>query len=54
MAIMIHIKVYWAYITNNKGKKQYDVHGRSYRDVYEKFGHYCMCEEYLSENTWQI
>ena len=49
-----HIKVYTAFITNNCHGKKKDVHGREYREVYEKFGHIKMVNEYLTTNTWLI
>ena len=49
-----HIKVRLAYRRNNSGCKSVDVHGRTYKSVYEKFGHKVMVEEYLHGNTWLI
>jgi hypothetical protein len=51
---MSHILVLLAYWTNNRHGKREDVHGRSYRSVYRKFGHAAMVREYLDTNTWSI
>jgi hypothetical protein len=48
------IKVFMSYLTNNKGGLREDVHGRTYKYTYEKFGHSQMVSEYLSGNTWMI
>lgn len=48
------LKVLMAYLTNNRGGKQEDVFGRTYRSVYRKFGHAAMLKEYLDENSWLI
>lgn len=52
--LLAGLKVSIAYWTNNNGGKQEDVHGRSYRYVYEKFGRECMRDEYMHENSWLI
>ena len=36
--IIIHLRVWWASVTNNKHGKMKDVHGRHYSSVYKKFG----------------
>ena len=51
--IWANIKVYLA----SKGlvwTKPEDVHGRTYKYVYKKFGHKEMLSEYLHGNTWMI
>lgn len=47
-------KVLAAYESNNAGAKTVDVHGRTYRQTYEKFGHAAMVTEYLTTNSWFI
>jgi hypothetical protein len=47
-------KIRRAYETGNKGGKLGDVHGRTYRQVYEQFGHDAMVDEYLKTNSWLI
>jgi len=47
-------KVKKAYKTNNKGGKQRDENGRTYREVYREFGHSAMVGEYLNKNTWAV
>lgn len=54
MGIISHIKVYFAYLTNNKNGKQKDLHGRLYKNVYKKFGHSKMVDEYIKFNSWSI
>lgn len=49
-----NVRVYRAYLTNNRRGKREDVHGRSYRSVYERYGHKIMAEEYLDCNTWCV
>ena len=49
-----HIKVFLAFLTNNRGGKQVDVHGRTYRDVYKRFGHGVMLHDYQTINSWVI
>ena len=52
--MIAHIKVFIAYLTNNLGGKREDVHGRTYRSTYKKFGHRYMVREYCDWNTWHI
>ena len=52
--LFLHIKIFWAFITNNYGGLRRDVHGRSYRKAYKRFGHLKMITEYLTENSWRI
>jgi len=52
--MIAHIKVYIAYLTNNRGNKSEDLHGRSYISVYKKFGHKEMVKEFNNNNTWLI
>jgi len=49
-----NLKVFIAFITNNLFGKREDVHGRTYRYVYKKFGHKAMLGEYRDTNTWLI
>lgn len=49
-----HFKVFMAFLMNNKHGKRCDVHGRLYKQVYEKFGHKVMVDEYLTSNSWFI
>lgn len=49
-----NIKIYIAYLTNNRGGKREDVHGRTYRQVYKKFGHKEMLKEYKQGNSWYV
>lgn len=49
-----HIIVFLAFLSNNGTGKQKDVHGRQYRDVYKKFGHMAMVQEYRDKNSWGI
>lgn len=48
------VAVLFAYLTNNKGGKQEDVYGRSYRYVFEKFGFDAMLEDYKHDNSWKV
>jgi len=43
-----------AYLTNNRGGKQRDVHGRSYRSVYRKFGKAAMVDDVMDMNSWAV
>ena len=53
--VKAHIKVYLAYLTNNRTGKSVDVHGRTYRSVYKQFGHTVMFNDYYHySNTWFI
>lgn len=54
MYVIAHIKVWFAGLTNNYFGKREDVHGRTYKYVYKKFGHKKMVGEYLRGNTWLI
>jgi hypothetical protein len=51
---MAHFFVFMAYLTNNSGGKRRDVHDRTYRSVYKKFGHSAMVSEYRTDNSWNI
>ena len=52
--ICARVRVWWAYVTNNKTGKQEDVHGRRYSKVYLRFGNTAMAKEYLTDNSWLI
>lgn len=52
--IWASLKVRLAYLTGNRRGKRKDVHGRTYRSVYRKFGHLRMLKEYLVRNSWSI
>jgi hypothetical protein len=47
-------KVLFAALTNNAGGKLEDISGRTYREVFKKFGLAQMVEEYLKTNRWGI
>lgn len=49
-----HVIILMAYLTNNRRGKQVDVHGRTYRSVYKKFGHQAMLDDYRGYNTWLV
>lgn len=49
-----HIKVYFAFLTNNRGGRHTDVHGRRYRDVYRRHGHFLMVDDDRYGNSWRI
>jgi hypothetical protein len=46
--------VMFAAIFNNPFGKRYDVHGRSYKTVYKRFGHGVMVHDYLNANSWNV
>jgi hypothetical protein len=50
----VNIKVFIAYLTNNRKGKRIDVNGRDYRYVYKRFGHKCMVNEFKSQNSWRV
>ena len=50
----VDLIVFFAYLTNNRGGKSVDAFGRSYREVYRKFGHEAMVKEYLKDNSWNV
>ncbi len=52
--IKAYIKTYIAYLTNNRGGKREDVHGRTYASVFKRLGHEKMIREYLYGNTWYV
>ena len=52
--IRARIRVFIACVTNNKGGKREDVHGRTYRYAYKKFGNEAMAVEYMKTNSWHI
>lgn len=43
-----------AYKNGNKNGKQADTHGRTYRQVYDEFGHNAMLQECQNKNTWGV
>ena len=50
----IDLLVYRAYLTNNTKGKREDVHGRSYRYVYARFGHDLMVRDFKTGNSWFV
>ena len=59
MKLFTNIKSHWkvwrvAQIFSIKIVRREDVHGRTYRSAYYKYGHKEMLEEYLGKNTWTI
>ncbi len=48
------INVFLAYVFHNWGGKKRDVHGRSYRYVYRKFGNRAMAKEFVYSNSWWV
>lgn len=48
------LKVRWAYITGNRHGRRIDLQGRTYKQVYKKFGHLMMLSEYLKNNSWLV
>lgn len=49
-----HIRVFFAFLTNNYFGKREDIHGRNYRYVYKKFGHAAMVNDYMDGNSWYV
>lgn len=47
-------KVLRAYLDGNSRGKTQDVHGRDYRQVFDRYGFKIMVDEYLSGNTWGV
>lgn len=52
--IIDNLIILFAFITNNLFGKRVDLHGRTYRQVYAKFGHKRMLNEYRHENSWLL
>lgn len=48
------INVFLAYHLFNIGGKREDCHGRTYRQVYRRFGNKDMAREFLYPNSWKV
>lgn len=48
------INVWLAYLCGNRRGKRVDVHGRSYRSVYKKYGNLIMADDFLHGNSWFV
>ena len=51
---MASINVFLAYILGNRRGKQVDVYGRTYKEVYRRFGNKAMTRDYLHGNSWYV
>lgn len=51
---MAGINVWLAYCLWNIGGKRKDVHGRTYRQVYRRFGNKTMSDDFLHGNSWNV
>ena len=52
--LLDHLFVFIAYLTNNMLGKSEDVHGRTFRYVYKRFGHRSMVNDYRYGNSWLV
>jgi hypothetical protein len=54
LLLPLTVRVWIAGRFNNPGGRSHDIHGRTYRYVYRKYGHSLMVEEAREGNTWHV
>ena len=54
LLLPVTIRVWIAGHLNNPYGKREDVHARTYRYVYKRYGHQRMVEEFKTGNTWHV
>jgi len=52
--VFADLVVLFAFTFNNPFGKRNDLHGRTYKDVYKRFGHEQMVYDYLYCNSWNV